>query len=98
MEIVSTKLRSVGIVEKFKEPRISSSRGGAWAKPHSSGVAYFDGAKHRVGIYRRDDMGAGGKLRTPCIVTEYSATTLIPSGAKAQVDLLGNLIIEVRDS
>ena len=34
------------------------------------------------------------KLRTPCIVTEYSATTLIPSGAvKRSIDGYGNLII-----
>ncbi len=93
VEIVSTKLRSIGIVEKFKNPRLSSSRGSVWAKPHSFGVAYFDGTKHRVGIYRRDDLRAGVKLRTPCIVTEYSATTLIPTGAQASVDGYDNLII-----
>ncbi len=98
VEIVSTKLRSIGIMEKFKESRISSSRGGAWAKPHSSGVAHFDGAKHRVGIYRRNDLPAGMKLRTPCIVTEYSATTLIPQGGRAQLDVFGNLVIELLDS
>ncbi|CAN5726223.1 hydantoinase/oxoprolinase family protein [soil metagenome] len=96
VEIVSTKLRSVGIVEKFKNPRISSSRLGAWAKPHSSGIAYFGAAKHRVGIYRRDDLDAGMKLRTPCIVTEYSATTVIPSGAQASIDGYGNLIIATK--
>jgi N-methylhydantoinase A len=93
VEIVSTKLRSIGVVEKFRNQRISSSRSGTWAKPHSSGIAYFDGTKQRVGIYRRDDLGAGMKLRTPCIVTEYSATTLIPTSAKANIDRYGNLII-----
>jgi N-methylhydantoinase A len=93
VEIVSTKLRSIGIVEKFKNPRSSRTRVGAWAKPRSSGTAYFDGAKHRVSIYRRDDLGAGMKLRTPCIVTEYSATTLIPQDAEATIDGYGNLII-----
>ncbi|MCM3906444.1 MAG: hypothetical protein ND866_32555, partial [Pyrinomonadaceae bacterium] len=93
VEIVSTKLRSIGTVEKFKNPRLSTSRGSVWAKPHSFGVAYFDGIKLRVGIYRRDDLGGGMKLRTPCIVTEYSATTVIPSGAQASIDSYGNLII-----
>ena len=45
VEIVSAKLRSIGIVEKFRNPRLSSSGRAAWAKPHSSGVAYFDGTK-----------------------------------------------------
>lgn len=93
VEIVSTKLRSIGIVEKFKKPRLSTSRGIVWAKPHSFGVAYFEGAKQRVGVHRRDELGAGMKLRAPCIVTEYSATTLIPSGAEATIDSYGNLII-----
>lgn len=46
-------------------------------------------------IYRREELGAGAKLKTPCIVTEYSATTLIPAGSKARVDDFGNLLIEV---
>jgi len=93
VEIVSTKLRSIGIVKKFKQPHISSTQAGVWAKPHASGVAYFDGTKHSVGIYLRDDLRAGMKLRTPCIVTEYSATTVIPSEAQASIDSYGNLII-----
>ena len=32
---------------------------------------------------------------TPCIVTEYSATTLIPGNAKVRVDNFGNLLVEV---
>lgn len=96
VEIVSTKLRSIGIVEKFKHRRISTSRGSAWAKPHSTRVAYFDGAKHRVGIYRRDDLKAGMKLRAPCIVTEYSATTLIPQDCRASIDNHGNIMIYTR--
>jgi N-methylhydantoinase A len=93
VEIVSTKLRSIGIVKKFKQPHISSTRAGVWAKPHASGVAYFDGTKHSIGIYLRDDLRTGMKLRTPCIVTEYSATTVIPSEAQASIDSYGNLII-----
>jgi len=46
-------------------------------------------------VYRRDELGAGAKLRTPCIVTEYSATTLIPDGARARIDEYGNLLISV---
>jgi N-methylhydantoinase A len=48
-----------------------------------------------AGVYKRDELRAGTKLQTPCIVTEYSATTLIPADCKARVDQFGNLIIEV---
>ena len=46
-------------------------------------------------IYRRDELGAGAKLKTPCIVTEYSATTLIDADSKARIDSYGNILISV---
>jgi N-methylhydantoinase A len=96
VEVVSTRLRSIGVVEKLRNARLSSSAHGGWAKPYSTGTAYIDGARQPVAIYRRDDLRAGVKLRTPCIVTEYSATTLIPSSALASTDSYGNLTIDTR--
>ena len=50
----------------------------------------------RSNVYKREDLGAGAKLKTPCIVTEYSATTLIPADCKARIDDFGNLLIEFK--
>ena len=50
----------------------------------------------RGGVYKREDLGAGTRLKTPCIVTEYSATTLIPADWKARIDDFGNLLIEFK--
>ena len=54
--------------------------------------------KNRVrgNVYKREDLGAGAKLKTPCIVTEYSATTLIHADCKARIDDFGNLLIEFK--
>ena len=46
-------------------------------------------------IYRREELGAGARLKTPCIVTEYSATTLIDADSKARIDNYGNILITV---
>jgi N-methylhydantoinase A/oxoprolinase/acetone carboxylase beta subunit len=46
-------------------------------------------------LYRREELLAGTKLRTPCIVTEYSATTLIDADCKARIDGFGNLLIDL---
>jgi N-methylhydantoinase A len=46
-------------------------------------------------IYRREELRAGTKLKTPCIVTEYSATTLIDADSKARIDSFGNILITV---
>ncbi len=50
----------------------------------------------RGNVYKREDLGAGAKLKTPCIVTEYSATMLIPADCKARIDDFGNLLIEFK--
>jgi N-methylhydantoinase A len=53
------------------------------------------GKSKALGIYRRDELGAGARLKTPCIVTEYSATTLIDADSKARIDSFGNILITV---
>jgi N-methylhydantoinase A len=95
VEIVSARLRSTGIVEKLRTERTRrSSRKVAVAAPREFATVYFTDRQSRAGIYDRDEIERGARLRTPCIVTEYSATTLIPPGARAVVDEHGNLIIK----
>ena len=81
IEIVSARLRSFGLVDQLAQQKISRKPGKA--RP----VAI---------VYKRDELRAGAKLKTPCIVTEYSATTLIPDGTRARVDEFGNLIISLK--
>jgi N-methylhydantoinase A len=95
IEIVSARLRSFGLVDKLAQTIIGASRQRGKTKPHHEVTAHIDGRKAAVGLYKRDELLAGAKLQTPCIVTEYSATTLIPSDANARVDEFGNLLIEI---
>jgi len=89
IEIVSARLRSFGLVEKLPERKIEAGKN----KPHGSVTAHLGGRKMSVALYKRDDLFANTKLQTPCIVTEYSATTLIDADAKARIDEFGNLLI-----
>ena len=98
VEIVSARVRSLGLV---RSPRVSNPdasglpHGRASAKPHDFVETYFDGKKIRAAVYRRDELRAGLRLRTPCIVTEYSATTLIPENTSAKLDARANLVIQL---
>ena len=56
---------------------------------------HFEGGAREVAVYRREELPAGARLRSPCIVTEYSSTTLVPAGARAALDARGNLLIEL---
>ena len=82
IEIVSARLRSFGLVERLKQRKIASGK----TRPRGD-----------RNIYRRDELHAGARLKTPCIVTEYSATTLIDADSKARIDSFGNILITVGD-
>jgi len=95
VEIVSARVRSSGIVEKIRERRVTTQLKPGIVKAGKTVTAFLHGKKLQVAVYRRDDLPPGARLHTPCIVTEYSSTTLIPEGVRASVDNYGNLIIQV---
>jgi N-methylhydantoinase A len=94
VEIVSARVRSTGLVEKLAQRRSKTSPSQAFAKPTRHATAYLDGKKLNVAVFNRSDLQAGARLQTPCIVTEYSSTTLFSPGTRAEVDGYGNLIIQ----
>jgi N-methylhydantoinase A len=94
VEIVSVRVRSIGVVEKLKTRGPGTSRDKKVVKPRELARAYFDGKKISAAVYRREELNAGARLSVPCIVTEYSGTMLIPAGSRAIVDNHGSLLIE----
>jgi N-methylhydantoinase A len=100
VEIVSARLRSSGLVKKIRTMRAGSSSPGARgrtrikARPQAYALVQYHEGEARTAVYHRDELQADDALSTPCIVTEYSATTLIPPGARAILDQYGNLLIE----
>jgi len=94
VEVVSARVRSTGLVARLPPQRKTSPRR-AFAKAAKTVTAYVDGKKLSMAVYQRDELLSGARLRTPCIVTEYSATMLVPPGTQAAVDAFGNLIIQL---
>ena len=94
VEVVAARLRSSGVVRTLQQTRLTKSKT-IVAQPRNQILTFLDGKKIRAGLYRREELAAEVRLRSPCIVTEYSSTTLIPSGTSARVDVYGNLIINL---
>jgi N-methylhydantoinase A len=92
IEIVSARLRSFGVVEKLPFTKIKSGK----TKPHGEVNVYFRGRRTSAALYRREHLLANARLMTPCVMTEYSATTLIDADSKARIDGFGNLLIEFK--
>ena len=46
-------------------------------------------------VYARADLRAGDELAGPAVIEQPDSTTLVPPGARARVDEIGNLVLEV---
>jgi N-methylhydantoinase A len=94
VEVVSARLRSSGMVEKPGVKRSRTAPQKTSVKGHADTKVYLNGKQTRAAVYHREQLAPGMSLRTPCIVAEYSATAMIPDGARAKIDEFGNLIID----
>jgi N-methylhydantoinase A len=57
---------------------------------------FFEGKKMTAAIYDRESLRSGKKYSGPAVVTEYSATTIVPPGKRFWLDPSGNLLIQIR--
>ena len=73
----------------------TSSRSSRQAKPVGHSTVVFHGRGVKTPVYERGDLAAGQILKGPAVITEYSATTVIPPGKKFRVDRAGNLLIAI---
>ena len=56
----------------------------------------FDGKKLATAIYSRETLDPDKEYLGPAIITEYSATTVVPPGKRFYIDNAGNLIVTIR--
>lgn len=93
LEIVTLRLRGrVASPEKLSAMKIERDIGKLKA---STASVYFDGKRVRTQALPRNVLTTGRVYRGPAIVTEYSATTVVPPGLSFQADKAGNLLVEV---
>jgi N-methylhydantoinase A len=91
-EIVSLRLRGIGVTDKLKLKRAASFKTHT-AEPALSAKVFFDERPSRVPVYRREQLHPGASFNGPAVISEYSSTTLIPSGWRVEIDLWRNLVI-----
>lgn len=56
--------------------------------------AFVDGARRKVGVYKRVALTAGARFDCPCVITQDDTTVIVPPGFAGQVDAHGNLILK----
>jgi N-methylhydantoinase A len=95
-EIVNIRARFAGRTPKFALPKLRRGGPNPSAARVGKSQLRFRARKMLTPVYNRSQLLAGNRLRGPAIVTEYSATTLIPPEWSGRVDAIGNLILEPR--
>ena len=95
VEVVNLRLTAIGETEKpaiRHEPptnaKVSPDARGA-TKP-----VVFEGKSCSTDFYRREALRPGNEIEGPAIITEFSATTVVPPDFRATVDAYRNLILQ----
>jgi N-methylhydantoinase A len=98
IELVTLRLRAT-----VKSPQARLAQGGSARddQPRPGKIpkgerqlVLFDGERLPTRIYNREGLAAGKRYSGPAVVTEYSATTVVPPGASFSLDRAGNLLID----
>jgi N-methylhydantoinase A len=93
VEIVTVRMRGrVASPEKLSRLKIREEQGKLMS---AAATVHFAGKRHRTQVIPRSSVKMGRMYRGPAIITEYSATTVIPPGLTYRKDRAGNLLIEV---
>lgn len=93
VEIVTVRMRGrVASPEKLSRLKIREEPGRLKV---AAAMVHFGGRRHRTQVIPRSSISAGKRYRGPAIITEYSATTVVPPGLFYRKDNAGNLVIEM---
>jgi len=96
-EIVTFRLQSEIEVERLSFPRLQSGDGRAdRALRGERPVFEFEAGRFLpTKIYDRQKLAPGDHIAGPAVIEQFDATTVIPSGMTAAIDVTGTLVIEV---
>lgn len=95
IELVTLRLRGTLKSSRAQRDAIAPKNAKSGGTAAGETAVIFAGRKVNAKVYVRNDLRTGRIYRGPAIVTEYSATTIVPHGKKFRVDAASNLIVEI---
>lgn len=93
IEIVTLRVRGI-VRSRSGQARVHEERDARGTAVGEAAVI-FDDRMVKTKVYDRRALRARASHRGPAVVTEYSATTVVPPGKRFRIDEGSNLIIEV---
>jgi N-methylhydantoinase A len=95
VEVVNVRVRMTASAEKIELPRKSKAGSDFAHAVLKKKRVIFDGKWLETPVLDRERLVPGNRFEGPAIVHEYSATTVVPPGCRAEVDEYSNVVIEV---
>jgi N-methylhydantoinase A len=91
------RLRTAPPQLRVERQRATAGRlDGSRPSPREPATVCFDGNLLQTPVFERGDLVPRQSMTGPAVITEYSATTVIPAGKRFWVDRAGNLMIQIR--
>ena len=96
VEIVNLRLTATGETDKPSIQPLPLAYADASDAFTVQNPVVFEGEAFRTDFYRREALRPGNQISGPAIITEFSATTVIPPNFSAVVDTYQNLLLQRR--
>jgi N-methylhydantoinase A len=93
VEVVVVRTAALGDLGRA-DPAALEGGGGA-AYPSETREVTFGRWPQDTAIVRREDLRRGAVVEGPAVISEQTATTVVPPGASADVDAIGTLVVRV---
>ena len=93
IEIVNVRSRFIGATPKLSWPHHRLGPPDCRSAITAAREMIFSTKKEQTQIYVREKLHSGNVVRGPAIIAEYSGTTVVPPGWRAQVDAYEYIIL-----
>jgi len=89
-------VRSTALGDKGRAEPVAMNGGGT-DYPSATRRVTFDRQGHDAVIVARDDLPRDAVVAGPAVISEDTATTVVPPGARAVVDRYGTLVVSAEE-
>jgi len=93
VEIVNLRVRATGITDKPRIEKIARAAKNSKVRAYESLDCVLNGKRQKAAWIARQELRGGNWFQGPAVISEYSATTLVPAGWRAQVDAHGQILL-----
>jgi N-methylhydantoinase A len=91
VEVVVVRTAALGDLGRADPGRLDEDDGAGY--PSDTRRVTFGREAHDATVVRREDLRRGAEVEGPAVISEQTATTVVPPGARVTVDPLGTLVL-----